>query len=80
MVPKFTTYDRTSDTFDHIMHYRQLITIDIRNDALLCKVFSASLHGQALSWFHHLPKNFMNKFWDLSKAFVGHYLCSARHK
>ena len=26
------------------------------------------------------PKNFVNNFWDLSEAFVGHYLCSAHHK
>ena len=81
MVPKFMTYDGTSDPFNHIMHYRQLMTLDIRNDALLCKVFPTSLHGQALSWFHRLPKNSMNNFLDLSKAcFVGHYLCSTRHK
>ena len=55
IVPKFTTYDETSDPFDHIMHFRQLMTLDIGNDALLCKVFPTNLHGQALSWFHHLP-------------------------
>ncbi|RVW85528.1 hypothetical protein CK203_044090 [Vitis vinifera] len=54
LVPKFSTYDGSSDPFDHIMHYRQLMTLDIGNDALLCK--------------------------DLSEAFVGQYLCSARHK
>ncbi|RVW35137.1 hypothetical protein CK203_085882 [Vitis vinifera] len=43
LVPKFSTYDGTSDPFDHIMHYRQLMTLDIDNDALLCKVFPASL-------------------------------------
>ena len=48
-------YDGTSDMFDHIMHFKQLMTLDIRNDALLCKVFLANLHGQALSWFHRLP-------------------------
>ena len=47
IVPKFTTYDRTSDLFDHIMHFRQLITLDIGNETLLCKVFLASLHDQA---------------------------------
>ncbi|RVW55115.1 hypothetical protein CK203_066976 [Vitis vinifera] len=36
IVPKFTTYDGTSDLFDHIMHFRQLMTLDIGNDALLC--------------------------------------------
>ena len=42
-VPKFSTYDGSSDPFDHIMHYRQLMTLDIGNDALLCKVFPTSL-------------------------------------
>ncbi|RVW81173.1 hypothetical protein CK203_041115 [Vitis vinifera] len=61
-------------------HYRQLITLDIGNDALLCKVFPASLQGQALSWFHRLPPDSVGNFRDLSEAFVGQYLCSVRHK
>ena len=80
MVLKFMTYDGTSDPFDHIMHYRQLMTLDIGNDALLCKVFPASLHDQALLWFHCLSKNSVNNFQDLLEAFVGHYLCLACHK
>ena len=54
IVPKFMTYETISDSFDHIMYFRQLLTLDIGNDALLCKVFPASLHSQALFWFHHL--------------------------
>ncbi|KAJ9676029.1 hypothetical protein PVL29_024828 [Vitis rotundifolia] len=80
LVPKFSTYDGSNDPFDHIMHYRQLMTLDIGNDALLCKVFPASLQGQALSWFHRLPPNSVDNFKDLSEAFVRQYLCSARHK
>ncbi|KAL6336051.1 hypothetical protein AAG906_003678 [Vitis piasezkii] len=80
MVPKFSTYDGINDPSDHIMHYRQLMTLDIGNDALLCKVFPASLHIQALSWFHRLPMNFVNNFQDFSEAFVGQYLCLTRHK
>ena len=80
IVPKFTTYDETSNPFNHIMHFRQLMTLDIRNDALLCKVFLANLHGQTLSYFHHLSKNSMNTFYDMSEAFVSHYLCSVHHK
>ncbi|RVX14711.1 hypothetical protein CK203_012143 [Vitis vinifera] len=61
------------------MHYRQLMTLDIGNDALLCKVFPASLQGQALSWFHRLPPNSIDNFRDLSEAFVGQYLlCSTQ--
>ncbi|RVX15935.1 hypothetical protein CK203_005789 [Vitis vinifera] len=80
LVPKFSTYDGSNDPFDHIMHYRQLMTLDIGNDALLCKVFPTSLQGQALSWFHRLPPNSVDNFRDLLEAFVGQYLCSARHK
>ncbi|RVX20873.1 Transposon Ty3-I Gag-Pol polyprotein [Vitis vinifera] len=80
LVPKFSTYDGSTDPFDHIMHYRQLMTLDIGNDALLCKVFLASLQEQTLSWFHRLPPNSVDNFRDLSEAFVGQYLCSARHK
>ncbi|RVW52933.1 hypothetical protein CK203_072727 [Vitis vinifera] len=70
----------SSDPFDHIMHYRQLLMLDIGNDALLCKVFPANLQEQALSWFHRLHPNSVGNFRDLSEAFVGQYLCSARHK
>ncbi|RVX10497.1 hypothetical protein CK203_016867 [Vitis vinifera] len=62
------------------MHYRQLMTLDIGNDVLLCKVFPVSLQGQTLSWFHRLPPNSVGNFRDLSEAFVGQYLCSTRHK
>ncbi|RVW25288.1 hypothetical protein CK203_110567 [Vitis vinifera] len=71
IMPKFSVYDGFSDPFDHIMHYRQLMTLDIGNDVLLCKVFPVSLQGQALLWFHCLPMNFVDNLWDLSEAFVG---------
>ena len=71
LVPKFSTYDGSNDPFDHIMHYRQLITLDIGNDELLCKVFPTSLQGQALSWFHRIPPNSVGNFRDLLEAFVG---------
>ena len=80
IVLKFSTYDGFSDPFDHIMHYRQLMTLDIGNDVLLCKVFPANLQGQALSWFHCLPINSIHNFRDRSEAFMGQYLCSTRHK
>lgn len=80
IVPKFFTYEKSSDPFDHIMHYKQLVTLDIGNDALLCKVFPTSLQGQAFSWFHYLPMNFVDNFQNLSEAFIRQYMCLARHK
>ncbi|XP_034707008.1 uncharacterized protein LOC117930459 [Vitis riparia] len=37
LMPKFSAYDGSNDLFDHIMHYRQLMTLDIGNYALFCK-------------------------------------------
>lgn len=65
MVPKVTMYDGTSDLFDHLMHFRQLMTLDIGNNVLICKVFSTSLHGPTLSWFYRLSQNSINSFWDV---------------
>ena len=80
LVPKFTMYDRSSDSFDHLMHFWHMMTLDIGNDLLLCKVFPTNLHGPTLSWFHRLPQNSINSFQDVSEAFVGYYLCYTRQK
>ena len=42
-IPKFVKYDGTYDLFDHLMHYQQMMMLDINNDELLCKVFPTSL-------------------------------------
>ena len=75
LVHKFTMYNETSDPFDHLMHFRQLMTLDIGNVMLLCKVIPADLHGLTPSLFHLLPQNSINSFQDISKAFVCNYLC-----
>ena len=46
----------------------------------MCKIFSASLHSPALSYFHHFPPNSLNVFRDILKAFVGYYLFFACQK
>lgn len=80
LVPKFTMYNGMSDPFDHLLLYRQLKTLDIGNDVLLCKVFPANLHDSTLLWFHWLPHNSINSFWDVFEAFLGHYLYFAHQK
>ena len=74
-IPKFVMYDVTYDPFDHLMHYRQIMTLHINNNEFLCKVFLASLQGIALAWFYQLPPNFVHFFKEMSEVFVAHYLC-----
>ena len=77
-IPEFVMYDGSYDPFDHLMHYWQMIMLDIGNEELLCKVFLASLQGTALAWFHRLPPNCIHSFREMSEVFVAHYLCSTK--
>lgn len=76
----FTMYDRSFDPFNHLMHYWQVMTLDIGNDTFLCKVFLVSLQGPALAWFHHLAPNSNCNFRKISKVFMAHNLCSVQQK
>ena len=60
VIPAFATFDGSTDPYDHMLHYNQAMILNAGNDLLLCKVFSASLQGPALAWFHNLPHNSIN--------------------
>ena len=45
----FTMFDGSTDPYDHMLHYKQAMTLNAKNDWLLCKVFPASLRGPALA-------------------------------
>ena len=79
-IPPFAMYDGSSDPYDHIMHFNQVMILSAGNDRLLCKVFLASLKGPALAWFHKLPRGSINSFGELWATFVSQYLCSVRKK
>ena len=77
-IPPFDMYDGSSDPYDHMLHFNQVMILNVGNDCLLCKVFSASLKGPALAWFHKPPRGSINSFNELWVAFVSQYLCSVR--
>ena len=78
VIPSFVMYDGSSDPYDHMLHFNQAMILNAGNDRLLCKVFSASLKGPALAWFHKLPWRYINSFSELWVEFVSQYLCSVR--
>ena len=79
-IPSFAMYDGSSNPYDHMLHFNQAMILSAGNDHLLCKVFSASLKGPALAWFHKLPRGSINWFSELWAVFVSQYLCSVRQK
>ena len=78
VIPSFSMYDGSSDLYDHMLHFNQAMIVNVGDDRLLCKVFSASLKGPTLAWFHKLPWRYINSFSELWVAFVSQYLCSVR--
>ena len=79
-IPPFAMYDGSSDPYDHMLHFHQEMILNARDDRLLCKVFSTSLKGPTLAWFHKLPRGSINSFGELWASFVSQYLCSVRQK
>ena len=79
-IPSFAMYDGSSDPYDHMLHFNQVMILNAGDDRLLCKVFPTSLKGPALAWFHKLPRGSVNSFGELWAAFVSQYLCSVRQK
>ena len=80
VIPAFAMFNGFSNPFDHMLHYNHAMILNVGNDRLLCKVFSASLRGLALAWFHKLPRNSTNSFNEPWESFVLQYLCSVRQK
>ena len=79
-IPNFTTIDGSINPYDHMLHYNQAMILNASNDHMLCKVFSSSLWGPVLAWFHKLPHNSINSLHELWTVFVSQYLCSVRQK
>ncbi|RVW69854.1 hypothetical protein CK203_060698 [Vitis vinifera] len=72
-MPKFIMYDGTSNPFDHIMHFRQLMTLDIGNDALTCKIFKQNINPDT-PFFESLAKKSPITMDDLFKQANKYYM------
>ena len=74
VISSVSMYDGSSNSYDHMLHFNQVMILNAGNDRLLCKVFSASWKGPTLAWFHKLPQRSINSFRELRAAFVSQYL------
>ena len=80
VIPPFSMYDDSSESYDHMLHFNQAMILNAGNDLLLCKVLPTRLKGPALAWFHKLPQISINMFSELWAAFVSQYMCWVQHK
>jgi len=75
VIPKIYVYNGSTD---HLLHYRNIMALNTSSDYLMCRVFPASLHGQALVWFHKIPAKYVSYFKELSRLFLAQYSCNRR--
>ncbi|KAF5933814.1 hypothetical protein HYC85_029985 [Camellia sinensis] len=68
--PKFTTYEGKTDPYSHLSHFRQVMAVYRRNEALMCILFPSSLGDLGLTWFEKLPEGSIASWAQLAEAFV----------
>ncbi|XP_070672074.1 uncharacterized protein [Malus domestica] len=71
--PYFTPFKGDGDSERHLKHYRSTMVLYRSNDALMCKIFTTTLQGEAQDWFHTLPPRSIQSFDDLSLVFTKEY-------
>ena len=52
--PKFTTYEGKTEPYMYLCHFRQVMVVYRRNEALMCILFPSSLGDLGLTWFERL--------------------------
>ena len=76
--PLFNSYDRKTDTVEHVSHYIQIMSLHTHNDALMCKVFPLSLGPTTLRWFNGLWKDSIHSFFKLIQEFGVRFMACSR--
>ncbi|GKV37206.1 hypothetical protein SLEP1_g45263 [Rubroshorea leprosula] len=68
-IPHLETYDGSGDPDEHLHTYQAIMRIQNANDAMMCKVFPATLKSTARRWYHKLPKHSIDSYSQLAKLF-----------
>ncbi|GKV51996.1 hypothetical protein SLEP1_g58606 [Rubroshorea leprosula] len=66
-IPHLETYDGSGDPDEHLHTYQAIMRIQNANDAMMCKVFPATLKSTARRWYHKLPRHSIDSFSQLAK-------------
>ncbi|GKV16373.1 hypothetical protein SLEP1_g27025 [Rubroshorea leprosula] len=68
-IPHLETYDGSGDPDEHLHTYQAIMRIQNANDAMMCKVFPATLKTTARRWYHKLPRHSIDSYSQLAKLF-----------
>ncbi|GKU99761.1 hypothetical protein SLEP1_g12559 [Rubroshorea leprosula] len=68
-IPHLETYDGSGDPDEHLHTYQAIMRIQNANDAMMCKVFPATLKSKARRWYHKLLRHSIDSYYQLTKLF-----------
>ncbi|GKV28900.1 hypothetical protein SLEP1_g37888 [Rubroshorea leprosula] len=68
-IPHLETYDGSGDPDEHLNTYQAIMRIQNANNAMMCKVFPATLKSTARRWYHKLPRHSIDSYAQLAKLF-----------
>ena len=54
------------------------MVVHLKNETLMCKVFSSSLGPVTMKWFDILKEGSINSFKELTRAFGAHFATCSR--
>ncbi|XP_017438235.1 uncharacterized protein LOC108344283 [Vigna angularis] len=74
--PVLEKYDGTSDLEEHLRSFVDAMTIYSPSENVWCRVFSLSIKGEALAWFHSLRPRTINDFATLRDMFERQFSAS----
>ncbi|GKV49002.1 hypothetical protein SLEP1_g55776 [Rubroshorea leprosula] len=68
-IPHLETYDGSGDPDEHLHTYQAIMRIQNANDAMMCKVFPATLKSTVRRWYHKVPRHSIDSYSQLAKLF-----------
>lgn len=76
MLHAIEKYDGSTDPDEHLQSFVDTMVLYSLNGLVWCKVFSLSLKGEALGWFHSLTPGIIDGFGTLRNLFNQQYASS----
>ncbi|XP_030926594.1 uncharacterized protein LOC115953199 [Quercus lobata] len=76
--PTFTLYNGRTYPIEHVSYFNQMMAVNSKNEALMCKVFPPSLGLVAMRWFDSLRVGSIDSFKELTQAFGSCFITCSR--
>ncbi|GKU96145.1 hypothetical protein SLEP1_g9416 [Rubroshorea leprosula] len=73
-IPHLETCDGSGNPDEHLHTYQAIMRIQNANDAMMCKVFPATLKSTARRWYHKLPRHSIDSYSQLAKLFSNKFV------